>query len=458
MSETFLKPSACPGINLADLESLRAREYARLDAQSHVYLDYTGGGLHAASQVREHTALLERCLLGNPHSTNPTSTAASEFSHCARQSVLEFFNASPDDYTVVFTANATGALKLVGEAYPFDVGSRFALTADNHNSVNGIREFARARSTPVSYVPVVGPELRVDTDCLRAALNANAPRSSSLFAYPAQSNVSGVQHPLEWIGLARERGWDVLLDASAFAPTNRVDVDRWQPDFVCLSFYKLFGYPTGHRLPDRPPIRPGSTAAAVVFRWHHRHRVGEPRRARDAYRRGGLRRRHHQLPGSAGGRDGPALPGQRRHRRGAPASAGAHRLAPRRHDIATPRQRCSARADLRSNYSGSAWRHRDVQSPDAGGRGGGLSPGGEGRRRVEHFLARWMLLQSRASEAALGLTPAMLARVFDCDRNAEGGRRRHEWGMVRASLGIASTPADIRRFIEFLSHASQVRL
>jgi selenocysteine lyase/cysteine desulfurase len=54
-----------------------------------------------------------------------------------------------------------------------------------------------------------------------------------------------VQHPLEWIELAHDRGWDVLLDAAAYAPTNGLDLGRWRPDFVSLSFYKLFGYPTG---------------------------------------------------------------------------------------------------------------------------------------------------------------------------------------------------------------------
>ena len=54
-----------------------------------------------------------------------------------------------------------------------------------------------------------------------------------------------MQHPLDWIPLAQERGWDVLLDAAAFTPTNRLDLDRWKPDFVSQSFYKMFGYPTG---------------------------------------------------------------------------------------------------------------------------------------------------------------------------------------------------------------------
>jgi selenocysteine lyase/cysteine desulfurase len=37
----------------------------------------------------------------------------------------------------------------------------------------------------------------------------------------------------------------VLLDAASFAPTNCLDLSRWHPDFIDLSFYKMFGYPTG---------------------------------------------------------------------------------------------------------------------------------------------------------------------------------------------------------------------
>ncbi len=36
-----------------------------------------------------------------------------------------------------------------------------------------------------------------------------------------------------------------MLDAAAFVPTNRLDLSRYHPDFVALSFYKMFGYPTG---------------------------------------------------------------------------------------------------------------------------------------------------------------------------------------------------------------------
>ena len=64
-------------------------------------------------------------------------------------------------------------------------------------------------------------------------------------AYPAQSNFSGVQHSLTGLLSRGQHGWDVLLDAAAFAPTNRLDLSVVQPDFVTLSFYKMFGFPTG---------------------------------------------------------------------------------------------------------------------------------------------------------------------------------------------------------------------
>src|SRR5574341_1603768 len=159
--DTFLK--AYPSFeSTRALDDLRAREYARLDAGGQVYLDYTGGGLYAESQLREHMALLRENVFGNPHSSNPTSLAMTELAEHARRYVLRYFNASPDEYVAIFTPNASGALKLVGEAYPFGPGDPYLLTFDNHNSVNGIREFARAKGAEVTYVPTTLPELRVD--------------------------------------------------------------------------------------------------------------------------------------------------------------------------------------------------------------------------------------------------------------------------------------------------------
>ena len=242
--ESFLR--AYPDYaDTAELDRLREQEFSRLNKARHVYLDYTGGGLYGDTQIDRHMNLLRHQVFGNPHSTNPTSFKTTELIEKTRRQVLEFFNASPEEYGVIFTSNASTALKLVGESYPFEPGDRLLLTFDNHNSVNGIREFDRARGAETSYIPVDPPDMRVREEALSLQLERADPEHNNLFAFPAQSNFSGVQHPLEWIATAKRWHWDVLLDAAAFVPTNRLDLARWKPDYVALSFYKMFGYPTG---------------------------------------------------------------------------------------------------------------------------------------------------------------------------------------------------------------------
>lgn len=222
--------------------ALRANEFARLDAGGHVYLDYTGSGLYPDSLVDAHAALLRSEVLGNPHSKNPTSARATELVEAARARVHAYFEADPAEYEVIFTLNASNALKLVGEAFPFSAGSRYVLTADNHNSVNGLREFAHAHGSTVVYVPM-DHDLRIAD--VAAHLAGADPAQANLFVFPLQSNFSGVKHPPSWIALAQEMGYQVLVDAAAYVPTNRLSLREVKPDFVCLSFYKMFGFPTG---------------------------------------------------------------------------------------------------------------------------------------------------------------------------------------------------------------------
>ena len=89
---------------------------------------------------------LRSTAIGNPHSLNPTSRAMTELEEQARAFVLTFFQTSPDEYTVIFTANATHALKLVGEAYPFRPGSQF-LFLDPHGTIDDERVVERRANT-----------------------------------------------------------------------------------------------------------------------------------------------------------------------------------------------------------------------------------------------------------------------------------------------------------------------
>src|SRR5688572_29751910 len=133
---------------------LRARELARVDRARHTYLDWTGSALHPESLVRRHAKSLHETVLGNPHSDSVASRASTSLIEQARAAVLHFLDAPAEEYDVCFTANASGAMRLVGEAYPFGAGSQLVLAADNHNSVNGIRTYARAAGADVRVMPL----------------------------------------------------------------------------------------------------------------------------------------------------------------------------------------------------------------------------------------------------------------------------------------------------------------
>lgn len=451
----FLK--ACPDYeSTTALDALRGAEYGRLDAQRQVYLDYTGAGLHAESQIRQHAELLNSAVFGNPHSASPTSSGMTRLVERARQAVLAWFNAA-GEYTAVFTQNATGALKHVGESYPFARGGSLLLTADNHNSVNGIREFACAEGASVAYAPLTTPELRIDRERLRELLARAHPSNKNLFAFPAQSNFSGVKHPLELVEEAHAAGWDVLLDAAAYVPTTQLDLRAVKPDFVAVSFYKMFGYPTGvgcllvrnSMMPSlrRPWFAGGTVNFATVEG-----------------------RRHILAPGEAGFEDGTlnyqAIPA---------VEIGLRHLASIGMETIDTRVRCltgwllTQLLDLRHTNG----RHmvRIYGPATTAARGGTVTmnfydPDGHlvDYRRVEELAGKERIslrtgcfCNPGAGEAAEGLTeddvaaamresPDMtMPRFLQFITHRDGKSA----GAIRVSLGLASNFADVDRFIRF---------
>jgi selenocysteine lyase/cysteine desulfurase len=242
LTETLRPPPATPPG--CDFAALRAREFARLDADGHAYLDYTGSALYPASLVDAHAALLRDAVLGNPHSDSPASLASSALMAEARARVLRFLDADPDEYAVAFTANATGALRLVAEGYPFGPTTPLVLSADNHNSVNGAREYARRAGAALHLLPL-DDALRLDDPSPRLRAIRGTHDGRGLLAFPAQSNFSGVRHAPALVGEARALGYRVLLDAAAYVPTHTLSLRAVPADYVALSFYKMFGYPTG---------------------------------------------------------------------------------------------------------------------------------------------------------------------------------------------------------------------
>ncbi|KAI3430783.1 hypothetical protein D9Q98_009195 [Chlorella vulgaris] len=300
------QPAVPVGYN-EGVDVLRQQEFCRLAGR--VYADYAGTAPFSEVMLAEVFQGLSGSLLGNPHSEagwapeDKGSAAAA-----ARLLTLRMCNADPERYTCIFTSGATAALKLVGESYCWREGSTFLYLRDNHTSVLGIRQLAAQHGAASAAVELTAASQHpgsISTDgshdgcqlalCGQAAAArleaaaapagegavaaAAAPRGSEgcshtdqqpqhLFAYPAESNLSGVRYDPSLIAAVQQGcmqlhyggssgtssittsslpagRWRVLVDAAKACGSVPPDLSQHAADFVALSFYKMFGYPTG---------------------------------------------------------------------------------------------------------------------------------------------------------------------------------------------------------------------
>lgn len=119
---------------------------------------------------------------------------------------------------MVFKANASGAITVVAERFPFEQGSSFVLTKDNHTSMHGVRHFADERGASTKHVAVT-EDLLIWGKSMNRALQAEDSTKYNLLAYPAQSNAAtGARHDLKWVKAAQDEGFLVLLDVAAYVP------------------------------------------------------------------------------------------------------------------------------------------------------------------------------------------------------------------------------------------------
>jgi len=56
-------------------------------------------------------------LYGNPHSASAPAELSGHVVDDVRKQTLHFFNADPEHFDLVFTANATASIKLVAESF-----------------------------------------------------------------------------------------------------------------------------------------------------------------------------------------------------------------------------------------------------------------------------------------------------------------------------------------------------
>ncbi|KAL9409897.1 hypothetical protein AB3S75_048173 [Citrus x aurantiifolia] len=257
------------------IDQIRATEFKRLENGT-VYLDHAGATLYSELQMEAIFRDFTTNVYGNPHSQSDISSATCDIVRAAREQVLDYFNASMKDYKCIFTSGATAALKLVGEAFPWSHQSSYMYTMENHNSVLGIREYALSQGAAAFAIDV---EEAVDNDGLSESLvtstkisllpiqrrkGASFPERDpagdayNLFAFPSECNFSGSRFNLDLVNIMKKNPerileispfskgrWMVLIDAAKGCVTQPPDLSKYPVDFVVMSFYKIFGYPTG---------------------------------------------------------------------------------------------------------------------------------------------------------------------------------------------------------------------
>ena len=284
------------------------------------------------------------------------------------------------------------------------------------------------------------------------------PAAPHLFAYPAQSNFSGVQHPLDWI----ERGTRARLATCCSTrrrscrPTGSTSA-RWQPDFVTHVVLQDV------RLPDR-------ASGALVAR---RDALAELRRPWFAGGTIGLASvaepRHTWAPGEAGFEDGtidylgiPAVTIGLRHLDG----VGIETLTGRVRVLT--RRLLDGLASLRHPDGSPLIR---IYGPrDVTERGGTvpfnvIDPSGavvdvplvEARAAASRVSVRTgCFCNPGASEAARGITGDDMRRVFALGHQPTFDELRallpgKALGAVRASVGIATVDRDLDRLFAVLA-------
>ncbi|KAK4145467.1 putative molybdenum cofactor sulfurase [Dichotomopilus funicola] len=332
------------------VEVIRAEEYPHMNQGT--YLDHSGATIPAVSTLHRTTALLTTSLYGNPHSSNAPAARSGAAVDAIRLATLRFLGADPDHFDLVFTANATAAIKLVadtfrdlgegvvvdGKASGVGVGKKkgggqggfwYGYHRDAHTSLVGVRELTgkggqhcfgggdaeierwlslaeRHAHDHGNGVAVNGyardgtdddGESDPDADDNDNDSWTSVGRHSSLglVGWPGQSNLTGRRTPNGWAGRIRRMarngrhrstGTDTysLLDAAALAMTadmKPVFADPAEaPDFACVSFYKIFGFPdlgglvvrkdSGHILTLRKYFGGGtvSLVSTVSGAWH----------------------------------------------------------------------------------------------------------------------------------------------------------------------------------------------
>lgn len=240
------------------IDQLRSDEYSHLsESVPKVCLDYCGFGLFSFMQTVHYwessTFSLSEITanLGNHALYGGAEKGTIE--HDIKTRIMDYLNIPENEYGLVFTVSRGSAFKLLAESYPFQTNKKLLTMFDHESqSVNWMAQCAKQKGAKAYSAWFKWPTLKPCSTDLRKQISNKKKRkkdsATGLFVFPVQSRVTGAKYSYQWMALAQQNNWHVLLDAGALGPKDMdsLGLSLFRPDFIVTSFYKVFGYdPTG---------------------------------------------------------------------------------------------------------------------------------------------------------------------------------------------------------------------
>ncbi|XP_025796866.1 uncharacterized protein LOC112876902 [Panicum hallii] len=237
----------------ADVDRLRADEYPHLDK---VCLDYCGFGLFSYLQScnpADSSAAFTLSEITANLSNHALYGTAEKAERDIKTRIMDYLNIPESEYCLVLTVSRGSAFRLLAECYPFGTNKRLLTMFDHESqSVNWMAQAARDKGAKAYSAWFKWPTLKICTTELRKLISTKKRRrkdsATGLFVFPVQSRVTGAKYSYQWMALAQQNHWHVLLDAGALGPKDMdsLGLSLFRPDFIIASFYRVFGAdPTG---------------------------------------------------------------------------------------------------------------------------------------------------------------------------------------------------------------------
>jgi len=192
-----------------------------------MYFDYAGSCINGnKAMMKDIYENIINQVYGNPHTDHSLQKKINN----TRSLILQkLFNANEDEYTCIFTSGATDAIKILHNYLPIN---SFTYTISNHNSVTGLKHNVKnviVLDNDFNEIKKWGDETNEKEE------------KNKLFAFPSESNFTGNIFDLNKISEYQSKGYLVLLDAAKYITSHQLNLNVIKPDFIPISFYKLFG-------------------------------------------------------------------------------------------------------------------------------------------------------------------------------------------------------------------------